>query len=49
MKYVKVYSTNKATISLPEPHECQVDGEIIPETTSLKIEIMHQAIRVCGV
>lgn len=49
MKYVKVYSTNKATISLPEPHECQVDGEVIPKTTSLKIEIMHHAIKVCGV
>jgi len=49
MKYVKVYSTDKATISLPAPHECQVDGEIIPETTSLKIENMHHAIKVCGV
>jgi len=49
MKYVKVYSTNKATISLPEPHECQVDGEVIPKTTSLKIEIMHHAVKVCGV
>lgn len=48
MKYVRIYSASKAKIILPEKQECQVDGEVIPETDSLKVEIMPGLLNVIG-
>ncbi len=46
MKYVRIYSATEAKIFLPEKQELQVDGEIIPETGSLKVEIVPGALKV---
>jgi diacylglycerol kinase (ATP) len=48
MKYIKVFSLTEATITLPEPHECQVDGEILPEISSLKLKIIPNGLNVIG-
>ena len=49
MEYVKVYSAKEAKIILPKHQEFQVDGEIIPETGLLKVEIMPGVLNVIGV
>lgn len=49
MQYVRVYSAKEAKITLPEKQECQVDGEIIPETDSLRVEILPGVLKVVGV
>lgn len=48
MKYVKVYSASEALITLPKPQEFQIDGEVLPETSEVKVEILPEAIRVHG-
>ena len=49
MEYVKVYSAKEAKITLPKNQEYQVDGEIVPETGLLKVEIMPGVLNVIGV
>lgn len=48
MKYVKVYSASEALITLPKPQEFQIDGEVLPETSEVKVEILPEAIRIHG-
>lgn len=48
MEYVRIYSTNEAKISLPKKQEYQVDGEVIPETDELKVEILPGVLNVIG-
>jgi diacylglycerol kinase (ATP) len=48
MKYIKVFSLKKAKVILSEPEEFQVDGEIIPDVSSLKIKIIPGALQVLG-
>ncbi len=48
MRYVKLYTTSQAVITLPKPQEFQIDGEVLPETREVKVEILPEAIRVHG-
>lgn len=48
MEYVRIYSASEAKITLPKKQECQVDGEIIPETDMLKVEILPGELMVIG-
>lgn len=48
MRYVKVFSASEAKISLPELQEFQIDGEVIPETKEINVEILHNALKVTG-
>jgi diacylglycerol kinase (ATP) len=48
VRYIKIYSSTKAKIVLPDAHEFQVDGEIIPETTRIRAEIIPAALKVLG-
>ncbi len=49
MKYAKIFSVEKVTIRFPESHEFQVDGEIVPDVSSLKIKILPGEIQVVGI
>lgn len=49
MKYVKIFSASEAKITLPKKQECQVDGEVIPETNLLNVKIVPGALKVIGV
>ena len=44
MKYVKVFSSEKAKISLHKTQEFQIDGEVISDTKEISVEILHNAI-----
>jgi YegS/Rv2252/BmrU family lipid kinase len=46
MKYVRVYSASSAEIIMPEPQEFQIDGEVIQETTEIKVKIMSKALKI---
>lgn len=48
MRYVKVYTASEAEITLPKPQAFQIDGEVLPETSEVKVEILPEAIRVHG-
>lgn len=48
MKFVKVFSTSKAEIFLPEYQEFQIDGEVMPETKEISVEILHNALMLFG-
>jgi diacylglycerol kinase (ATP) len=48
MRYVKVFSTTRAGITLPEYQEFQIDGEVIPETKEISVEILHNALMLFG-
>ena len=48
MKYIRVFSVSEAFVNLMKPQEFQIDGEIVPEVSSLKIQIMPEALRVLG-
>lgn len=48
MEYVKVYSASEAKITLPEKQECQVDGEVIPETDLVDVKILPGALKLIG-
>jgi diacylglycerol kinase (ATP) len=48
MRYVKVFSASRAEIALPEYQEFQIDGEMIPETKKINVEILHNALILFG-
>lgn len=48
MRYVKVFSASEAEISLPEAQEFQIDGEVLPKTKKINVEILHNALKVIG-
>jgi len=48
MKYIRIFSVSEAFVDLMKPQEFQVDGEIVPEVSSLKIQVMPEALRVSG-
>ncbi len=48
MRYVKVFSTSRAKIVLAEYQEFQIDGEVIPETKEISVEILHNALILFG-
>ena len=48
MKYVKTYSASEALITLPKLQEFQIDGEIIPETKEINVEILHNSLKLTG-
>jgi diacylglycerol kinase (ATP) len=49
MRYVKIYSSSEAVITLTKLQEFQIDGEIIPETKEINVEILHNALKLaCG-
>ena len=48
MKYIKVYSASHAEIKLPVPEEFQIDGEVLPETQEVNVEILPGALYVHG-
>ena len=49
MRYVKIYSASEAVITLTKLQEFQIDGEIIPETKEINVEILHNALKLaCG-
>jgi YegS/Rv2252/BmrU family lipid kinase len=48
MKYVKIYSVSEALITLPKLQEFQIDGEIMPKTKEINVEILHNALKLTG-
>jgi YegS/Rv2252/BmrU family lipid kinase len=48
MKYVKIFSASEAEITLKKMQEFQIDGEIIPETNRINVEILHNALKFAG-
>jgi diacylglycerol kinase (ATP) len=48
MKYVKIYSTTQAFITFPKSQEFQIDGEIMPATKEISVEILHNALKLTG-
>lgn len=48
MDYIKIYSASEALITLPKVQEFQIDGEIIPETKEINVEILHNALNLAG-
>ena len=46
MRYVRIYSTSSAEITMPEPQEFQIDGEVMQETTEIKVEIVSKALKI---
>ncbi|WP_372950362.1 diacylglycerol/lipid kinase family protein [Mariniphaga sp.] len=49
MNYIKIYSASEAIITLPKVQEFQIDGEIIPETKEINVEILHNSLKLaCG-
>ncbi len=48
MKYAKVYSVTEAKITLPRPQEFQVDGEVLPEVSTLNVRIVPGGVNVIG-
>jgi len=48
MKYVKIFSASEALITLPKSQEFQIDGEIIPETKEINVEILHNSLKLTG-
>jgi diacylglycerol kinase (ATP) len=48
IRYIKVFSTPEAFVSLSEPQDFQVDGEVVPKATELRIKIIPGALKVLG-
>lgn len=48
MNYIKIYSASEALITLPKVQEFQIDGEIIPETEEINVEILHNSLKLTG-
>lgn len=48
MRYVKVFSTAQARITLPEYQEFQIDGEVMQKTKEINVEILHNALKIAG-
>ncbi|WP_172594544.1 diacylglycerol/lipid kinase family protein [Mariniphaga sediminis] len=48
MKYIRVYSASEARITLLDPQEFQVDGEVLPKTELVEAEIIPAALMVIG-
>ncbi len=46
MKYVRVISTSNAKVKLNEPHDLQVDGEIISNIDKLDLKILKHSLNV---